>query len=67
MNKYKKSLGMMIIMFAIILLSSMLLLAVHLNVSPILGVIATFAVILIVIIFTPERFMIRGNIREVRK
>ena len=67
MSKYKKSLGRMIVAFSIILLSSMLTLAVHLNISPILGLVPTVIIMFLIIRFTPERFMINGSIREVRE
>lgn len=67
MSKYKKSLGRMLVVFSIILLSSMLGLAVHLDISPILGIVATVVIMTLVIRFIPERFMINGSIREVRE
>lgn len=67
MSKYKKSLGRMIVVLAIVLLSSMLGLADHLQVSPILGLVAAVVIMILVIRFTPERFMIHGSIRKVRE
>ena len=62
--KYKNNLAKLIIVFSIILLSASLGLAIHLNISPIFGLGFTFIVIIAFIYLIPEKYVIKGKVRE---
>lgn len=67
MSKYKKSLGIMVVIFSIIILSSSLLLAVEMSIEPFYGLIAAIVVIVSLVLLIPEKWMLNGSIQEVRK